>query len=189
MSWFAGGSFIVCQPRRLLLPFNSSRNIRRNNRGSLHPLYVVANTVGKFFLPIYYLGCPGNVVWPESPGGWPALLVFGYGGLQVALLISQDLWGGRWFLPKELFPPAYDYHPIVRPPDIESGPISPSESPSCAICYTHLEMYPTGQGPVDRSKYMVTPCGHHFCSSCLQTWMEEKMECPVCRQGLPGLSD
>ena len=168
------------------------RNIRRNNRSALHPLYLVGTTVSKFFLPLYYFGCPANVIWPDSEGSTVGMVVvFGYAVAQMTLLFSQDLWGGRWFLPKELFPPAYDYHPVFRPPDLESGPGSPSEAPLCAICYTPLHFYPTAEdaGPVDRSKYMITPCGHQFCSACLSQWMEEKMECPVCRRILPGLGD
>ncbi len=31
----------------------------------------------------------------------------------------------------------------------------------------------------------VTPCDHVYHASCLQQWMDVKLECPTCRQQLP----
>ena len=33
--------------------------------------------------------------------------------------------------------------------------------------------------------YMVTPCHHIFHVKCLELWMEQKNECPYCRQKIP----
>ena len=30
--------------------------------------------------------------------------------------------------------------------------------------------------------FMKTPCGHVFHSDCLENWLNQKMECPSCRQ-------
>lgn len=159
-------------------------NARKNTKGVGKPLFWAGLAVGKAALPAYVIGCPENVVNPESEGsGLLLLLLSACMAIEVLILVSQDLWGGRWFLPRELFPPAYDYHPILRAPDVESGLLE--AEPNCAVCYTPLDLYGTPEQPPDRRSYMVTPCNHHFCSSCLGTWMEEKMECPVCRQPLP----
>ncbi len=32
---------------------------------------------------------------------------------------------------------------------------------------------------------MTTPCGHTYHDVCLQTWMRQKHQCPMCKQGLP----
>ena len=40
-----------------------------------------------------------------------------------------------------------------------------------------------------RLPYMVTPCHHVFHSSCLESWLEIKNECPCCRQKIPPLED
>lgn len=45
-------------------------------------------------------------------------------------------------------------------------------TPQCILC---LE---------PRSNSSLTPCGHIFCWSCLLEWLEERDECPLCRESL-----
>ena len=35
--------------------------------------------------------------------------------------------------------------------------------------------------------FMITPCHHIFHSRCLELWLEQKNECPYCRQKIPPL--
>ncbi|XP_017059946.1 peroxisome biogenesis factor 10 [Drosophila ficusphila] len=46
------------------------------------------------------------------------------------------------------------------------------DTPQCILC---LE---------PRSNSSLTPCGHIFCWSCLLEWLEERDECPLCRESL-----
>lgn len=39
----------------------------------------------------------------------------------------------------------------------------------------------------EENKFMATPCGHVFHTSCLLVWMARKMECPMCRSVLPSI--
>lgn len=39
----------------------------------------------------------------------------------------------------------------------------------------------------EANKFMGTPCGHVFHTSCLLVWMSQKMDCPVCRAKLPSI--
>lgn len=72
----------------------------------------------------------------------------------------------------------------------------------CAICYSDLksevavdwkaenaEFSQTVQEFVNHKKFalMWTPCGHFFHAPCLLTFMSYKMNCPICRTGLPEL--
>ncbi|KAG4030942.1 hypothetical protein MFRU_010g00720 [Monilinia fructicola] len=73
----------------------------------------------------------------------------------------------------------------------------------CAICMQILEVPVVGTGedeggrgganllpvarPWDRRSYMVTPCRHVFHSPCLVGWMKYRLQCPICREGLPPL--
>ncbi len=51
---------------------------------------------------------------------------------------------------------------------------------TCAICMCDVEF------PVASAQYMVTPCNHLFHKECLAQWLDQKLECPVCRHMLPS---
>lgn len=38
-----------------------------------------------------------------------------------------------------------------------------------------------------RRLYMVTPCRHIFHTTCLESWMKFRLQCPICREDLPPL--
>lgn len=40
---------------------------------------------------------------------------------------------------------------------------------------------------LSRRTYMVTPCRHIFHSTCLETWMRMRLQCPICRESLPPI--
>ncbi|XP_052847044.1 peroxisome biogenesis factor 10 [Drosophila gunungcola] len=53
-----------------------------------------------------------------------------------------------------------------------TGQSADPDAPQCILC---LE---------PRSNSSLTPCGHIFCWSCLLEWLEERDECPLCRESL-----
>ena len=76
----------------------------------------------------------------------------------------------------------------------------------CAICMQEMEvpilMAPGGLGSgsgigggssmadgassiLSRRTYMVTPCRHIFHSTCLESWMRLRLQCPICRESIP----
>ncbi|SMQ47336.1 unnamed protein product [Zymoseptoria tritici ST99CH_3D7] len=65
----------------------------------------------------------------------------------------------------------------------------------CAICMQDLEVpvveagaakdASLGGGILARRMYMVTPCRHIFHTACLEGWMKYRLQCPICREGLP----
>ena len=68
----------------------------------------------------------------------------------------------------------------------------------CAICMNEIdvpvvskeERESSGIGGgrwLEQRNYMVTPCRHIFHSECLDGWMNMRLVCPVCREGLPPL--
>ncbi|TPX10452.1 uncharacterized protein E0L32_008671 [Thyridium curvatum] len=68
----------------------------------------------------------------------------------------------------------------------------------CAICCEILEVPVVRAGEEDpagggvagvlaRRQYMVTPCRHIFHSACLEGWLRFRLQCPICREGLPPL--
>ena len=41
----------------------------------------------------------------------------------------------------------------------------------------------------NKGPFMITPCHHLFHSRCLEIWLEQKNECPYCRQKIPPLDN
>ena len=71
--------------------------------------------------------------------------------------------------------------------DSNGGTIIEETETSCCkptleypICYNFILIE-------DKRNYMLAPCGHIFHRTCLEQWMEVKMECPICRMELPSL--
>lgn len=62
----------------------------------------------------------------------------------------------------------------------ESHDSSEGSSLDCVICYNGINIE-------NKRGYMLAPCDHIFHRDCLEQWMEVKMECPICRMGLPPL--
>lgn len=69
----------------------------------------------------------------------------------------------------------------------------------CAICMQEIEVLvlaaPGAAGAsrmadgassiLSRRAYMVTPCRHIFHSTCLESWMRLRLQCPICRESIP----
>jgi len=52
----------------------------------------------------------------------------------------------------------------------------------CVICCSDIT-----PNEIRSKRYMLAPCNHVFHKSCLSSWMDVKMECPVCRTELPSV--
>lgn len=67
----------------------------------------------------------------------------------------------------------------------------------CAVCMQDVDVPLSGQSNIEvagsvllggkRRDYMITPCGHVFHAVCLERWMGYRLQCPICREGLPPL--
>ena len=69
----------------------------------------------------------------------------------------------------------------------------------CAICMQEIEvpvlaalgaaegssMADGATSVLSRRAYMVTPCRHIFHSTCLESWMRLRLQCPICRESIP----
>ncbi len=165
-------------------------DIINGSRNSLDLSFVLATSLVRVAVPLYILSCPYSVFTsddvlplplPYSPSS--GVLLFFTQALQVLVLYSQRRLGPRWFVPMICLPHVYNYYRAVPAtvlghvtPDVELGGLSPE----CVICMTEIDL--------DSSlKPALTPCNHLFHSTCLQQWMDVKMECPTCRGPLPPL--
>jgi hypothetical protein len=86
--------------------------------------------------------------------------------VQVVIILLQNRYGGRLFVPKRWSLRTYHY-------------LKPAGSRGqCSICLGGISV---GEAT------MVTPCGHVFHRECLTEWTYRKLTCPVCRAELPPI--
>lgn len=167
-------------------------NAMEDHRRPLLPVYIIGTSVTRLAIPLYFWGCPKNFLHirpePATAGALAAWLLS-----QAAILLSQHKFGPRWFIPKELLPEKYDYYrPITveedkEEPDIEAqsgsethplvpGPVVEQQR-ECCICMESVAVH--------SRERMVTPCNHFFHASCLERWLEVRLECALCRSPVP----
>ena len=157
-------------------------NAAAGTRLGLSYVYLLGTGLSRLILPLYVMCCPRNmfaIIFDGllySPATCVGLVI--WTTLQIVVLISQDIFGPRYFIPKFLLPPRYDYfRPISNSAitlNIENIDVEHGLLPECVICYCVVER-----------EHMITPCDHVFHKQCLSRWMEVKLECPVCRANLP----
>jgi len=142
------------------------RNAVKDTTHSLQPAYVITVSITRSFVLLYFYGCPSNFVHAEA-NLWLCVFFGSFMFLQAAVLLLQDQFGARFFIPSKFLPVKYNYFR------------STSESQPCSICHQEIEPH--------RQAYMITPCDHLYHEECLSTWLNYKMECPICRSTLPAV--
>jgi hypothetical protein len=60
----------------------------------------------------------------------------------------------------------------------------------CPICYDAIKLITLKDGEINPSPNVTTtPCGHSFCYKCLNTHLETKNKCPMCRVKISNKSN
>ncbi|KAG8530455.1 uncharacterized protein KY384_004957 [Bacidia gigantensis] len=211
------------------------RNVMRNCRKALSWHFVIGQSLLRLAPFAYFYTQEDNILHVQ-PDSHEFLVLLAWIWLQIFILGTQEVVGPRFFVPDGWAPTAYDYHPILREGDSETGgnmpvgfseaiasPTSPMATPfpninnqgtgqsrtksgdqrtfDCAICTETLDVpvipaedregskaSSTGATTIfARRAYMVTPCRHIFHSACLEGWTRYRLQCPICREGLPSL--
>lgn len=100
------------------------RNVVRNCRKALRWEFVVGESVLRLAPIVYFYTVQDNVLFVEDDTN-AAYVLLGWVWIQLWALVSQEILGPRFFVPNGYAPPAYDYHPILREDDEESGSTMP----------------------------------------------------------------
>ncbi|KAL7086911.1 hypothetical protein ACP275_13G032200 [Erythranthe tilingii] len=145
-------------------------NVVRDSRKPLHVHFILGMTITRIAIPLYIFGCPHNFMRIEADRNWCICLAI-FMGLQALILILQHYFGSRCFIPRQVLPDKYSYYRRFHQ--------GSNNGIDCVICMTPIDLGPRS------NDCMVTPCEHFFHNSCLQRWMDIKMECPTCRRALP----
>ena len=169
-------------------------NIMRNTRNAFKPEFVAIRSLSLVAMFFYLWQYPKGIL--QSDKAYPAFSAFVSICIitQTVVLLVQDKLGPRCFLPQSFFPPTYNYHSINVISDVENPTWTNRQglegqsslgNDECAICFQSLNL--TNMLSLNPLEYMVTPCYHIYHSECLERWMDHKLECPVCRSGLPAI--
>ncbi|KAL8946194.1 MAG: hypothetical protein Q9222_007379 [Ikaeria aurantiellina] len=103
------------------------RNIMRNCRKALQWRFVAGQSLLRVLPFAYFYLYSDNILFVKTDTNWTIVLL-GWLWFQVCILVSQELFGPRYFVPKACnrwIPTAYEYHPILREEDEESGASMP----------------------------------------------------------------
>jgi hypothetical protein len=146
--------------------------------------YLFGMSASRLYLPLYMWACPQNFVGAilrTGPRPFMACSLVLWVGLQVGVLVAQEKYGPRFFVPQQFLPVKYNYRRAVPHihQSLDDAERGESDELSCSICLNEVD--------VSANKYMVTPCNHFFHDTCLERWMDVKQECPVCRTALPSV--
>lgn len=178
------------------------RNTLKNRRIPFTVKFIVGTTLVRL-IPINYVFLLPN---PFRHGQNIGFMIFlnSWVGLQLLLIYLQNVISPRFWINDKWLPKAYNYHPVINLNDLEhygSDLLTNIDAESlqddvitcktdCIICMAPVELpiQKTNKKKLNLNKsYMITPCFHIFHSECLEDWMKYKLQCPICRNGLPPI--
>ena len=100
------------------------RNIERNCRKAFRWEFILGQSVLRLIPFYYFYSYPENVLYVKTDS-YAMIALLAWVWIQVCILISHELLGPRFLIPHGWAPPAYDYHPVLRENDEESGATMP----------------------------------------------------------------
>lgn len=156
---------------------------RQGSRAPLQLQFLVVMAVTRCLSLMYLWGCPSGIfsgdiypALPGAPGPRLCMAIVLLQVLQLGIMVSQQVFGPRWFIPWLCLPNVYNYRRL-------GVGATTFEVDDCVICMGEMGDSDAAaqQNPV------ITPCDHRFHKPCLERWMDIKMECPTCRAELPPM--
>ncbi|KAK6337860.1 hypothetical protein TWF696_001338 [Orbilia brochopaga] len=104
------------------------RNTYRNCRKGLKWEFVLGMSACRIISVWYFYGYADNIAFAR-PVRWICWASAGWVWCQIWILGVQEMLGPRFLVPEGLFPPAYDYHPVLPLDDLERALVGASGSP------------------------------------------------------------
>ena len=179
---------------------------KKGTKPSMPHSHIFLVTIFKAFVPIY-LKCYPNSIFSFKPNYLKAFILDIVLILEAIILSLQKLLGPKFFLTKKYKQPKFDYYKQENEIDEKT------KNQECVICLENIgkiSQFEESKENTENTKfnlekfledlikkykhrnrnkgpYMITPCHHVFHSKCLEMWLEQKNECPYCRQRIPPL--
>ena len=179
---------------------------KKGTKPSMPHSHIFLVTIFKAFVPIY-LKCYPNSIFSFKPNYLKAFILDIVLIFEAIILSLQKLLGPKFFLTKKYKQPKFDYYKQENEIDEKT------KNQECVICLENIgkiSQFEENKENTENTKfnlekfledlikkykhrnrnkgpYMITPCHHVFHSKCLEMWLEQKNECPYCRQRIPPL--
>ena len=179
---------------------------QKGTKPSMTHSHIILVTIFKSFVPIY-LKCYPNSIFSFKPNYLKVFILDSVLFLEAIILSLQKLLGPKFFLTKKYKQPKFDYYKQENEIDEKT------KNQECVICLENIgkiSQFEVKEENKEKNKfnfekfledlikkykhrnrnngpYMVTPCHHVFHNKCLEMWLEQKNECPYCRQRIPPL--
>ena len=179
---------------------------KKGTKPSMTHSHIILVTIFKSFVPIY-LKCYPNSIFSFKPNYLKVFILDSVLFLEAIILSLQKLLGPKFFLTKKYKQPKFDYYKQENEIDEKT------KNQECVICLENIgkiSQFEVKEENKEKNKfnlekfledlikkykhrnrnngpYMVTPCHHVFHNKCLEMWLEQKNECPYCRQRIPPL--
>ena len=181
---------------------------KKGTKPSMPHSHIFLVTIFKAFVPIY-LKCYPNSIFSFKPNYLKAFILDIVLIFEAIILSLQKLLGPKFFLTKKYKQPKFDYYKQENEIDEKT------KNQECVICLENIgkiSQFEESKENTENTKfnlekfledlikkykhrnrnkgpYMVTPCHHVFHNKCLEMWLEQKNECPYCRQRIPPLEN
>lgn len=175
---------VLCIAGALLWIPQLTHLIQGKGRDGVVPwLLISASLLPMSFFSLFLLG---PVLDVNSMSTHPSPLLVLCAVLEVAVFalalhIGSKIGIGRLF-PRWMLPWVHDYN-IPRHHVAQIAGLV--EDPDCSICGESFEHPDDADSVTATDQVWVTPCKHLYHKSCLSQWMEQRMDCPLCRKVLP----
>jgi hypothetical protein len=96
------------------------RNAIRNCRKALLWKFIIGQSVFRLLPFAYFYLREDNILFAKTD--WKAFCVLaGWVWIQIWVLVTQEVLGPRWCLPKSWYEEGWDYHPILKEDNVEAG--------------------------------------------------------------------
>ena len=182
---------------------------KKGTKPSMPHSYIFFVTIFKSFVPVY-LKCYPDSIFSFRPNYLKVFILDSVLFFEAIILSLQKILGPKFFLTKKYKQPKFDYYKQENEIDEKS------KKQECVICLENIgkisqieedkeingkkekfdfEKYMENLVKKYRNRnrnkgpYMITPCHHLFHTRCLEMWLEQKNECPYCRQKIPPLEN
>ena len=196
-----GWDFVISQSILRLLPFLYFYSVRGNVLFIRTDSIMVYSMTGWMWLQIWILASQ-DILGPRFlvPKGW-APPAYDYHPILRDTTESEDrdLESGETLPVGALRADERDASEVKDQSNKQQSRDKKRKIFNCAICMQEIEVPVlaapgTAEGSsvadgatsvLSRRAYMVTPCRHIFHSTCLESWMRLRLQCPICRESIP----